>query len=173
MGILEAWAMGAIDDFKEEVVSSLQGRLEEICREVTKELREKITDIWFRQWNGTHTKEATQYNPSSSINGDTIHCVVVTFVDSGAYAGAAEAKRYMSQHRNYPEEKPPVDWVLSKFHDEGIIGLPLEGKIFHPPGSPYHPHWHNDEFHQFNTLTEEMETNPLWKYFEPKVASRL
>lgn len=164
MGPLEKWAEQEIKNFKKEVVKSLQPRLEEACRSATREIREKVTDVWFRQWNGTHTKEATQYEVSSSIDGDTLHCTVNTYVDSGAYGGASRARKYLDDHPEYPELKDPANWVLSKFHDEGIIGLPKESTV---------TDWVNSSFHQFNTLTEEMQINVLWKSFESKVASRL
>lgn len=158
----------AFDDFKHDYLVQLSERLSAACESATRELREEITDIWFRGFNGSKTKAATVYLPNLTIGADTATCIVDTYTDSAIYATPIKASEYVRRHSHPPKQYPtpyaPSDWVLHLFHDVGNIGLPDVSTV---------SNWVNHNRHHYNTLTSELISSPIWGEFEALVLSRL
>lgn len=167
MGQVADFFTNAIKDFKGDVTDEILEKLPSACEEATREIREAITDIWFRGFNGEPTKGATRYIPSLTKGENGGSCVVETYTDSAWYYPIPiEAEKYLARH-DYPELKDPVNWVLFQFHDLGNIGLPPAASSITGTG------WVNKNPHHYNTLTSELASNPLWGRWEGLVMSKL
>ena len=164
MGMIVDFMENALKEFKTDFLRELSGRLNAACESSTREIREEITDYWFRGYNGSKTKAATVYFPNTTISGDHATCIVDTYTDSALYVTPPRAAAYLARHPDYPVTHEPSDWVLHLFHDTGDIGL--------PPGSTVTT-WVNPTPHRYNTLTNELAINGLWGLFEGLVMSKL
>lgn len=165
MGILVEFFTNAFNEYKRGFLEDLGGRLSPACEKATRILREEITDIWFRGFNGSKTKAATLYLPSLSFGADSVTCIVNTYTDSALYATPVKAAEYVARHAGeYPITHHPSDWVLHLFHDVGNIGLPDTSTV---------SKWVNHHRHHYNTLTSELQSSGIWTEFEGLVLSML
>lgn len=172
MGAIVNWVQRSVDNAMKNKLEEKGQKLQTVCKEVTKDIREEITQDWFSGFNSSSTEEATQYDVSS-MNGKgkgkgslSLTVEVNSYVSEDAWEPMSFTADQWAERHNHCIN--PKGFVLGKLiMAEGVIGLPSAGVV---------TGWVNDHYHESSTgmgLEAYTASAGNWASFEGRVKARL
>lgn len=144
-------------------------RYEKACKQATKEIRERVIEDWFGEYNADKAKSSSVYRPYiKAQDNKKVIISVNTYNDADLYPLIPDAEAWLSRNDVSPQWSSNI-YVLEKLQmDKGIIGLP-ERSVYFPEKN-----WKNANFIQRDeTLRKAILNSSLWDSFEERVKSKV
>ncbi len=112
------------DVYEEKVTNHIAEKLEYVCRQVDKEIREEVVENWYSEAGASagigSMNAATDYFPSLSRSKGMVSCTITSEVLDGSYNPLSFNESTASKHGITRVS------VLHMQTDQGFIGLPGE-----------------------------------------------